>query len=444
MKIEGKVETIIFKNNQNSWSVLLIKSQKEYITAVGQTDEIEVGDDIEHKVYGEQLKFTTYKKILPRTSSALIDYIADNIKGIGKKTASKIVTEFGKSTIDTIRFQKEKLSNIKGLNREKIDNLSEFFNNEYDKWNTIDYLNKLGISIIIASKIYKSLGQETINIINENPYSLIGYVKTLDFTNIDDIGKKLGVSLYNEERIDSGIIYALGKATEFGHTCIEIDILVKYAIKILEVEEDIIRNGITRLMLNDIIKIEVIEDVEYVFKKNFYLAEKNIAKNVVLRSKIINNKDYIKDIDKTSRKNNIELSEEQKKAINTCLNNSISIITGGPGTGKITIIKFIIDIIFQYLQYKHIEYKFYENIMIYEDDFLNQHRKTIEYKNIKEIEIRRTIWDRLFNYGVIIIHTNAENFSRNGIIIYGLNNPKYHYDIIYNIIHSNNSTNNII
>ncbi len=110
----------------------------------------------------------------------------------------------------------------------------------------------------------------------------------------------------------------------------------------------------------------------------------------------------------------------------------------------IVLIKFIIDIIFQYLQYKHIEYKFYENIMIYEDDFLNQHRKTIEYKNIKEIEIRRTIWDRLFNYGVIIIHTNAENFSRNGIIIYGLNNPKYHYDIIYNIIHSNNSTNNII
>lgn len=102
-------------------------------------------------------------------------------------------------------------------------------------------------------------------------------------------------------------------------------------------------------------------------------------------------------------------------------------------------VKFIIDLIIQIMQYKHLTYTFYDEIMVYEDDFLNQHRKTVAYKNIKEVEIRRTIWDRLLNFGIIIIHTNAENGRGNGIVIYGIKDPKYHYDIIYNIIHSSNS-----
>lgn len=352
MKVEGKVETIIFKNSQNSWTVLLLKVNKEYITAVGETDDIEVGDEIElegeimtHKVYGEQLKFATYKKILPKTSSALISYISDNVKGVGKKIASRIVNEFGENTVDVIRFSSDKLGGIKGLNNEKIDALSLFFNNEYDKWNTVDFLSDFGISVMISSKIYRMLGGETIKTVKENPYSIIGYVKTLEFNVVDNIAKKLGLPLNSEERIDYGIIYALGQVTEFGHTCIEYDVLVKYASKMLELDEKLIEDSIVRLKINDKINTKIIDDIEYIFRRSFYLAEENIAKEVVTRTRFSYTKDYTNDIKRSSMNNEIELSEEQISAIKTCLNNSISVITGGPGTGKTTIIKCIIDIL---------------------------------------------------------------------------------------------------
>ena len=102
----------------------------------------------------------------------------------------------------------------------------------------------------------------------------------------------------------------------------------------------------------------------------------------------------------------------------------------------ITIVKLIGTIIFQKLQYSHVTYTFYDDIMIYEDDFLNQHRKNIEYKNIKEVEIRRTIWDRIMNYGIMVIYTNADNDKNNGLVIYSVKDPKEHYNIIDNLIHN--------
>lgn len=107
----------------------------------------------------------------------------------------------------------------------------------------------------------------------------------------------------------------------------------------------------------------------------------------------------------------------------------------------IIMIKLIINIVFQSMQYNHISYTFYDRVMVYEDDFLNQHRKTIEYKNIKEVEIRRTIWDRLLNYGVMIVYTNADNDRNNGLVIYSIRDPKSHYDIINGLIHKKDYSN---
>lgn len=353
MKIEGKVATIIYKNEINSWTVILLKTDKDYITAVGQTQDLEVGDTIEfdgvesdHKVYGSQFKFETYKKILPRSSHALAQYIADNIKGIGKKTASNIIDEFGENTVDVIRFEPLKLTEIKGLNIEKVEALTEFFNHEWEKWNVVEYLNQFKISVVVASKIYQALGGDTIKVIKENPYSLIGFIKTLEFELVDEIGQNLGVDLYNETRVDTGIIYALNKITEFGHTCIEADNLIKYASNILGVNKGSIENGVLRLKKEEKLYSQIIDDEEYVFRRSYYLAEENIAKNILARTlKKQGKKDYSNEIEKVSEKNSLVLSEEQVTSIQNCLNNSISIITGGPGTGKTTIIKCIIDIL---------------------------------------------------------------------------------------------------
>lgn len=353
MKIEGKVATIIFKNPTNSWTVILLKRGKGYITAVGETQDLEVGDELEldgeettHKIYGEQFKFTTYKKVLPKTESALIEYIADNVKGVGKKTASLIIGLFGEDAVDVIRYTPSKLNEIKGLNEAKIYELNRFFNEEWEKWNIIEYLSGFNISVVTANKIYQTLGTDTITIVKQNPYSLMSFVKKLDFKTVDEIGKNLGINLDSEERVDTGIIYAINKITEFGHTCVEKENLVKYASNILEVGTKDIENGITRLVLNDKLYIQKMNDKDFVFRRSFYLAEDNIAKNIVIRTKEnVKTKNYDKLIEKVSKKNNIVLSDEQKEAISTSLNNNITIITGGPGTGKTTIIKCIIDIL---------------------------------------------------------------------------------------------------
>ena len=353
MKIEGKVATIIFKNEVNNWTVLLVKQKGGYITCVGETDEIEVDDDLEfegelvsHKVYGEQFKFSSYKKILPKTTSALITYIADNISGVGKKTAKNIVDTFGEETVNVIRFSMDKLYEIKGLNTEKIERLNDFFNSEWEKWNTIEFLSKFQISTVIANRIYQAVGKDTIDIIKENPYSLLGFVRALNFKIVDSIGKNIGIALDNPDRLDSGVIYAIDKITEFGHTCVEKENLIKYCVELLEVDDAEISQSITRLVLSNKLYIDKVDMQDFVFRQSMYLAEEDVAKSIIEHTRqSIKVNDLTALISKVSKNNNIELSQEQKNAISTCLNNMISIVTGGPGTGKTTIIKCIIDIL---------------------------------------------------------------------------------------------------
>ncbi len=353
MKIEGKVATIIFKNDTNNWTVLLVKNNKEYITCVGDTDEVDVDDELEfegemvnHKVYGEQFKFSSYKKILPRTSSALISYIADNISGVGKKTARNIVNEFGEDTVNIIRFNPDKLYDVKGLNADKIERMTEFFNTEWEKWNTIEFLSQFQISTVVANRIYQAVGKDTIDIVKENPYSLLGFIRALDFKVVDEIGRKLGIALNNKERLDNGIIYAINKITEFGHTCVEKENLISYCIELLEVDDAEISQAITRLVLDEKLYIDKIDMKDMVFRQSMYKAEENIARCVVEHTRQeIKIKNLDKLIDMVSKNNDIALSLEQQNAISTCLSNMISIVTGGPGTGKTTIIKCIIDIL---------------------------------------------------------------------------------------------------
>ena len=353
MKIEGKVSTIIFRNETNGWTVFLLKLDKDYITCVGETENLEVEDAIEldgeyitHKVYGEQFKFDTYKKVMPKSNEALIDYIASNVRGVGKKTAERIVNEFGEKTVDVIRYNKEKLQGIKGLSDEKINDMSYFFNEEWDKWNAIEYLSDFSISVVRAGKIYKALGKDTIDIVKENPYNLLKFVNNLDFKVVDNIGKKQGISLNDEARLDAGVLYALTKTTEFGHTCIEYDELLNNAAKLLEVSKEEIENTIVILSMSEKVFLEEINDSTFIFRRSFYIAEQNIANRIIGQTVLDKKpKNYSTHIERVSEKNSLVLSEEQISAINTALNSSISIITGGPGTGKTTIIKCIIDII---------------------------------------------------------------------------------------------------
>ena len=292
MKIIGKVAQIIFKNELNSWTVLLLKVENKYITAVGETFDVELEDTLEfdgeyvvNKVYGEQFKFNTYIKVMPKDEETLISYISENIKGVGRKTAERIVKEFGENTIDVIRYRKDELKGLKGLNNEKIENMSDFFNTEWEKWNAVNFLSQFNISVVLANKIYISLGKDTIDIVKENPYSLINFVKNIDFNILDNIGISMGIDKSNYNRIDAGIMYLLSQSTEFGHTCLEKENFIKICIEKLDVERLEIENGIIRLKLNDKINIEERDEIEYIFRRSYFVSEENIAKYISDMSK---------------------------------------------------------------------------------------------------------------------------------------------------------------
>ena len=354
MKAEGKVSTIIYKNEKNGYTVFILDTDDGYITAVGETCNIEEGDTVEvegdivyHKNYGEQLAFKSITKIMPKDTDALIEYIAkSDIKGVGVKTAEKMVALFGNDIYDVIKNRPYELVKVKGINEEKALAISEYINNEWERWNLTSYLAGYGVPITIASKIYDTLGIGAIDIIKENPYSLLDFITSISFKVVDELGQNLNIDKTNESRLKAGIIFCLNEIMVAGHTCIEKDILTEYTCKVLSVDKEFIDNSLRALVMSDKIVIDARENTEYVYRKSMYVAEKNIAEYIVTRCKEKpNNKDYIKEIQVASKKQNIMLSDMQKKAVSTCLNNHISVITGGPGTGKTTIIKCIIDIL---------------------------------------------------------------------------------------------------
>ncbi|MBR1883648.1 MAG: ATP-dependent RecD-like DNA helicase [Clostridia bacterium] len=352
MKITGKVQAIIFHNESNGYTVMVIKSSSS-ITAVGETFEIEAGDEVElegnyttHKDYGQQFSFKTCVKIMPKDSVALIQYIADNVKGIGKKTAKNIVNMFGEDVKDVIRFSPNRLLEVQGMNEEKIEVLNDFFTNEWEKWNAVEYLASFGVSSLTASRIFDVLKEETITIVKENPYSLLEFVRTLDFKTIDMVGLNQGIAIDNKSRIRYGILHFLNVITEFGHTCIDEEFFKKYACENLRVDLDVIESGIASLRMSEDIYISEIDGKNYIFRKALYLAEQNIASHVAMHAKQIMPKvNYEKKLNEVKNTIGITLSEKQKEATINALSNSISVITGGPGTGKTTIIKCIIEVL---------------------------------------------------------------------------------------------------
>ena len=354
MILVGKVSQIIYKNDSNGYTVFLFKSDGEYITCVGETGSIEVGDQFElegkiiyHKSYGEQFQFSTITKILPSDATQLIEYISKSkIKGLGKKTAEKIIKTFGDDALETIRYKPDLLLDIKGMTDEKAFALSEYINDEWEKFNLSQFLNKHGIGVNMSMKIYETLGINAINIIKENPYALMDFVSNLDFKHADKLAKSLDVDFTHPNRVMAGIIYVITYYLREGNTNINYDLLVEYATRLLEVSEDTIINGINTLKLKDKIVIETRDEVEFVYRKSIYVAELNIARKITeLTKRQAPSLNLSKIIEQVSENQSIVLSDVQKEAVNMAINNNISVITGGPGTGKTTIIKCVIDIL---------------------------------------------------------------------------------------------------
>ena len=361
-EIEGVLTEIIYQNEVNSYVVGIFETEVEQITVVGYLPFINKGDTlkligkfVEHKDYGEQFKIETFEKIMPQTLGALETYLSNgNVKGVGPATAKKIIDKFQEETIYILKYEPSKLAQIKGISKEKAIEISESFIENWEVWQIVGFLEKFGIGAEGAKKVYNLLGANAIEEIEANPYILIDISRGVDFKQIDEMAIEFGIEKENQKRVKSGIKYALIKITYNGHCCTLKSNLIEYVKQLLDVSKEIIEDGIINLKVNNEIVIEDRDEEQWIYLFSYYKAEQQIAERITKLNKAKNVKkvsNIEKELKLIEEKTDILLSEKQKEAIKSINENNVTIITGGPGTGKTTIIKSIIDI------YKQKKYK---------------------------------------------------------------------------------------
>ncbi len=355
MEITGEVRDIIYRNELNSYTIAEFETEEETTTIVGYLPFVNSGETlkligkfVEHKEYGPQFKIDTFEKMMPKTLGSLQRYLSNgNIKGIGEVLAKRIVDTFGDETIHMLRFEPEKLARIKGITKEKAIQIGTEFVENLEVWQIVGFLERFGIGAENAKKVFDLYGSNAIQEIESNPYILIDIARGVDFLLIDKMALDLGMNYDNEKRITSGIKYGLIRSTYNGHSCVAKENLKEFVINLLDVSTENVEDGLINLKVKNEIVIEKRENIEYVYLYSFYNTEEEIAYRI---QKLIHSKNVKKitgiekELKKFEKTSEIQLSEKQKEAVKLVNENNVIVITGGPGTGKTTIIKAIIDI----------------------------------------------------------------------------------------------------
>lgn len=356
MEITGEVQGIIYKNEVNSYTIAEFETEEEATTIVGYLPFVNEGDNlklvgkfVEHKEYGRQFKVDTFEKMMPQTLGALERYLANgSIKGIGEALAKRIIKKFGEETIYIFKQEPKRLAEVKGISENRAIEMAEDFIQNWEVWQIVGFLERFGIGAEHAKKVFDLLGANAIEQIESNPYILIDVARGVDFKQIDRMALDLGINYDNDKRVTSGIKYGLIRSTYNGHTCVLKANLIEFVINLLDVSNENVANGLINLHVNrEIVVEERADGEEYVYLDNFFNTEAEIA----IRIDRLQNDKNIKKIEnieielkKVEGNSNIELSEKQKEAVKLVNDHNVTIITGGPGTGKTTIIKTIIDI----------------------------------------------------------------------------------------------------
>ena len=367
MELKGTLQDIIYKNEINGYTIATFDMESAETTIVGYLPFVQKGDSLKivgkfvvHPDYGDQFKVETFEKIVPETADAIEKYLAGGvIKGIGPATAKKIVKKFGISTVQILKAQPEELTKIKGITSKKAKEISESFIENWDLWQIVGFLERFGIGPQSASTIYKRLGPDTINIIQNNPYILSELGIRVDFSQIDKMALDIGIERNDLNRVNAGIRHGLTLATYNGHSCVLESNLITFVSNLLKISEDDVIYAIKDLRSKEQIKIENREEIAtvdgktelqiqtWVYLMEYYKTELNIA----IKLEALKQSDNIKKISSFDKKlknieriTKLELSDKQKEAIKLINDNNVCIITGGPGTGKTTIIKTIIEI----------------------------------------------------------------------------------------------------
>ena len=363
--LSGQIERITYNNEENGFTIAKIKvyGQRDLVTIVGNLMAPIPGEIIKlrgewfnHPKYGEQFKIVHYKTAVPASVYGIQKYLGSGlIKGIGPVMAKRIVKKFDKDTLDVIEEDVEKLIDVNGIGKKRIAMIKKAWEDQKEIREVMIFLQAHGVSSGYATKIFKHYGDQSIEVVKQNPYRLATDIFGIGFITADQIAEKLGFDKNSELRAEAGILYVLNQLADDGHVYYPYEPLVEKCQEVLEVGRDIIINAFGTITLDQRIVIEDLNDrldefketYKAVYLAKFHLCETSIArrlKTLANAPKSIRKIDSGKAIGWVQKQLDITLAKNQIEAIRCAVENKVMVITGGPGTGKTTIINAILKI----------------------------------------------------------------------------------------------------
>jgi len=356
--IEGVLDKIIYVNDENDYTVgILINSDtKEEITIVGNMIGINPGESLKiegkwetNPRYGKQIKVFSYQPILPKNLEAIEKYLSSGmIKGIGTEYAKRIVSRFGENTLDVLDNEPERLSDVSGIGEKRQETIIKAWAEQKHIRELMIFLHSHNISATFASKIFKKYGNTAISIIRDNPYILSYDIQGIGFKTADKMAMSLGIEPDSINRVEAGILYILVGLTEEGHCYYPYEPLIAKCVEMMSVDEGLVSEGIMHLKKRRQIEVEEMPSNEVaVYPKSLYISEKSAAErfvDIVKSKKELPEINIEKAISWFEIKHKMKLSNNQKSALEKVLKGIPIVITGGPGTGKTTLIRAIVEI----------------------------------------------------------------------------------------------------
>ena len=352
-KLKGTVIDITYRNDTNGYTVFIVDTGEEEITAVGTVADINIGDRVElvgdyvyHSVYGRQFKTEFCTALMPETVEDLYHYLASGvIKGIRESTALKIIDRFGEKSFDILENEPERLAEIKGISLEKARKIGREYKHQCSTRALIMSLSKYGLNTSECLSAFDKLGNSAVEIIEQNPYILCEGESKISFERAEQIAEMLPQKPDSRHRIEAGVLYVIRHNYSNGHTCLPLEKIYTPSSDLLSEGRESIEIAVDNLIQQRRVVVEKIGNKDFIFLPEAYNAEKNIARrlSVLLKYPPENPIDVVSHLDKIEKRCNIQYAELQKQAIITAVNKGVLILTGGPGTGKTTTLNGIIN-----------------------------------------------------------------------------------------------------
>lgn len=353
--IEGYVEHIIFRNEDNGYTVMGLMSDGSEITCVGIFEYIGEGEllelhgsYVEHSTYGQQFKVESYETKIPEDTVAIERYLGSGaIKGIGAALAARIVRRFGEDTMRILDEEPERLSEVKGISEKKAREIAEQVAEKSEMRSAMMFLQQYGISVALGVKIYGKYGSRVYSVLRENPYQLAEDIQGIGFRIADEIAGRIGIHTDSDYRIKSGLFYILSLAAGEGNVYLPQEILLARASELLGVETSVMEKHIMDLAMEKKVVIRELSQSEtkIIYASQYYYLELDTARRLT-ELNIQNEEDEYavrRRLEFIEKKNELELEEEQRNAVVEAVKNGVLVITGGPGTGKTTTINALIQ-----------------------------------------------------------------------------------------------------